>query len=517
MLANPNGQKPQGTLTDHSRSARKLIDLNDDLLWVIINDYMLKASPIATDEGNDSDVVDHVDALINLSLVCRRLREACKPMLFHRIILSENVISPDLDNNEAVLRISSYVNTLIVALPWVPDELSCLQLFPRMLQLRTVVFRLYDEGLHFDLMQGILTAPNLETLVVDNVTWRYSPAYDPDEAPVLPPLRRIIDRQRNLFRSQAEQRRLSPYDPADYTFTFRCCVLAQAQDTMEVICMPSDKLCLSFLSTCIWKSMRELVLYGDSPIPDVPFISVIQAMPNLRVLKCLSWQTEPLEICPAESAVPVQPLHLQDIILRSVLLDNPFFKMLPEDVRSLSIRANFYSPRATTYNSEELLRFLRLRTFPRLEFLETDCTVPSGDPSSLRHIGNALVSFCPNIRDLTIYCYLTRNTQSDTVYETRSDFAPFISALSQLKNLRNLRLYLQVRKSIDFEKYMTWTIELLPWLDTIGFLFYSYGRTHRRQWAVGKTDRSDGSVKLADITNVPDDPSYGIFNDYKVE
>ncbi|KAI0070962.1 hypothetical protein K474DRAFT_1712865 [Panus rudis PR-1116 ss-1] len=378
-----------------------------------------------------------------------------------------------------------------------------------MLHLRTAIFRVYNQGLHVDLIQDLLTAPNLETLVLEDVFCEESPLYDSENTPVLSPLKHIIEQQHCIRNPRFKGTFPIEYDHAGYTYELRRYILRQVHETMEIIRMPSNRLSLSILSSQTWKAMRELTLYGECPVLDAPFISVIQAMPKLRTLKCLIWSFDPIQICPVEPTAPVQIPPLQYILLRNVMLDDPFFQQLPGDLLSLSIRSNYDPPRALTFTSEEMLHFLGSQTFPHLEHLEMTVVVDSEELSLIRQFHCAFVSFCPNIQDLTICLYLS--TSADTGRAVTLLF----SALTPLRSLRQLRLDFGFLDIGDVEDYMSTTIEALPWLDTIGF--YVDSGLDDGNWVVATVDKTDGSVKLGEIHQEIPDRDYGILDKYEAE
>ncbi|KAI0073194.1 hypothetical protein K474DRAFT_243263 [Panus rudis PR-1116 ss-1] len=456
---------------------------------------------------------DGEEDLLSLSQVCRRLRDVCKPTLFRRLLCTGSVLDPEC--YDVFGRIMPYAQTIVFTLRGYPYCFgkAMQPLFPYMTRLRTVIFREYGEGLHIELIKGILTAPNLETFVLEDVVWEQSPPYYSSEAPVLAPLKRFIERQCGIFSPQSAKSDLYQYDPHGFTLWFRCDVLSQASNTMEFIRMPSDGLSLQFLATHSWPSLRELTIYGSCPVVDVPFISVLQAMPSLHTLKCLIREAVCFEICPVELAqlVDIHVPPLQDILVTNVKPADPFFQLLrSDDVVTITIIIYIEWPYDLASTGDEVLRLLRSRTFPAL--VNLDIGFFASNSSSLQQLCSSLALFCPNVRNLTIHLF------HDVGYPSAD---PIVTALTPLKGLRTLRLdmhfptvddsWREVPKLIDSS--MQRTIEVLPWLDTISFL----PNSGSRKWVVCNLEKADDSIKLGEIEHVTRDRYFGMLDQYEAE
>ncbi|KAI0071790.1 hypothetical protein K474DRAFT_569336 [Panus rudis PR-1116 ss-1] len=342
-----------------------------------------------------------VKTLSNLSLTCRQLRRACLPTLLRRcrILVRFNHTSRQHFDLQVASRISPYVQCLRLMIKEPPtramhESLRSLVLcFPR---LRTLLITECHAGLSLAVVDALLScATPIEEFVLENVVWDYDPPYNATVAPIVAPLKKYIEHQRNI----GHRIDLRGHTDTYMTF-FRLDLLRQ------------------FLASHTWNSMQELILYrGSSVVEDgTLFLPVLRAMPKLRVVKIFlptdHYRQPRLEICPPEEARSMSITPLREVTIANVAPTDHFFGLLPDDLMVLSIRETprYYFSRDwwPTYlaTPAEFAALFRSRTFTQLQHLEMAFAVVSDDTfDEEQSLYDAMVHSCPNVRSLEVHRY----------------------------------------------------------------------------------------------------------------
>ncbi|KAI0074508.1 hypothetical protein K474DRAFT_1529556 [Panus rudis PR-1116 ss-1] len=376
--------------------------LDDDILSVVIDE--LRAHPQPFRNG-----------LFSFSAACRKLRVLCEPVLFRRCrfiyVGTDETLPQDWAFYDAAFHISPHIQFLRMSIRASPlsEIFETLQaLFARLHRLQTVFLPICEPRFSLDFVKVLLSAPNLENIVIQDIIWDDPPPYDPLSVPLLSPLKRYCESQEDDSVTIRKHPRYTA-GPDIYTPAFRTELLWQAHSTIERIQIPIHPYHIQLFTSTSWDAMHELILYGLYPETAPPFIAIIQMMPNLRSLELLSW-SKLVTVCPPEMAQTAELPPLQHLLIGNVSPADPFFTLLPPNIVSLGIRdvPRAYLPillAGIPPPLSQVYQLFRSRGFPHLEHLEVVFKAPAEGYDLEEQLYASILQACPCVHSLEIHRY----------------------------------------------------------------------------------------------------------------
>ncbi|OBZ67609.1 hypothetical protein A0H81_12502 [Grifola frondosa] len=414
-------------------------------------------------ENIDEDVLylilDRIQTfgLRSTSMVSRRLRYACLPFMFRictlGFIKSGDIFPPP--------RIWSY--TRMVKLLWAPNYFPqfCANfdiLLPHLHTLHTISFKRCDKPLPWHSLQVLFSMPALQTLEMTYTQW-------PPESPF--DIKVLSSMQLSLLNFDYEGchsfwSRPKPDDLILREAHWVWWMLERSRSTLESVRMPSETTQYALMAAQTWPRLRQLILYGFSPGPDISLLSLLAVMPSLTslTLKLAQSTLQPsLLLWPRGSRRDIDLSNLRYFIISYPHPDDEIFAHLPSELRGISIRD---SPRYYIHNKcvmapnrtpllsgTDLLRMLNTRTFAALERLEIVYRADSSDSQ----LPGSIVNMFPELRFLEIHRYPSHDNERYPL--------DIVTTLSRLKKLRVLHL------NLHSSRWPSWEVIPEP-LDVLG-------------------------------------------------
>ncbi|KAJ3017402.1 hypothetical protein NUW54_g591 [Trametes sanguinea] len=437
--------------------------------------------------------------LRSLSLTCRWLRDACLDVLFERCIAYSDVLQqpteafppphlwrhirflrmigcfdcyPDLSDVESISD-STYqaVSTTACREDILADVLYAM---PRLLSV--VVEGVKERGVPWPMLKVFLSAPQLSTFDIFGRLYAGGTITSDDaffSPGAITSFRYVPQNKRVRFTSSSAEK-----------YIVRT-ILERLSTSLDVLHLPCESVPFRRLDRWDWSSLQELHLRGDGRRLleyGVPLISILCRMSHLRrlSLKLARSRSKPLgAIWPPNSAVKAIPWpELESLTMTWLHPEEQLFRHLPSTLRDLHLRVwprryypnpGFHEYRALQRLGKQLPNWVRetpsasmviqaiqscrqisLRSFD-LEYI--------ADSNDIRLLQLVARSF-PDLQYLRLYRYRRSEDMAhapvvrtilDALYRGDIDILVqecMSDALSPLRNLRALRLYLDYNRTL---------------------------------------------------------------------
>ncbi|KZV88939.1 hypothetical protein EXIGLDRAFT_722118 [Exidia glandulosa HHB12029] len=301
--------------------------------------------------------------------------------------------------------------------------------------------------------------------------------------------------------------------------------------SMEEMILPGEATRSSFLSRSPWPNLRILFLSGATPTLDVPFTSILLAMPRLESLTLSvapRQGTSPLVVCPP-GVVPLLELsNLHHFAIAFPTDTDMIFAHLTSALRTLALRdmPRYYSRKQvlrwnptspeSSYTAPILSYSSMARIFDTLDgtYLERLEIVVREDDTEARSLV-CVARCCPNLRFFELHRYRSDPDEWDDLSVVPVEH--IAQSLSVFSSLHILRVQLDFplahagySASRDLEGWNKWDrfihdqaqtmVDALPWLQSIAILCaHSGGDTAWRTWTVQREEGSKSTLILDDF------------------
>ncbi|KAL7281105.1 hypothetical protein ACG7TL_004412 [Trametes sanguinea] len=364
--------------------------------------------------------------LRTLSLTCKWVRESVKPVLFRSVLQQ----APQITWAEFLPRhLWPYVQNLAFYGKWyLPDFMrkrshtipyplhQALSEMPRLTSIS--IAYVGPSGVPWTAVATIISQPGLRSFAIMD-------SLNQEEPPntlffTAAPL--------TCYRQRMGQFRLKRYSVSNSTFL--CLVLDQPQvnQSLETLEVPSEIIPLELIPEFRWPRMKRLLLCGEDWRHEIPRTAaeLFGQMPALQelVLKLGHREGTPLlRLCPSHWTRPLPWPGLKTLTLTYPDPSDPLYSLLPDTLRSLTLRCWPRHYNADFYES----CILRRCQLSSLHTLEIEYMADAMDIDPLRTISQAF----PNLTSLTIYRYMPNDTDDVPVLEIGQALKP-LSRLTYL-------------------------------------------------------------------------------------
>ncbi|KAI9058014.1 hypothetical protein FKP32DRAFT_1660064 [Trametes sanguinea] len=474
-----------------------------------------------------------------LSTTCQYLRELSKPILFQKCVvlsrcaLKKQFVPEHLWPNVRTLKLhqEAVAGRLGGTGPPMCPFFDATFLRPllSMHALHTIHIgqcSLHEQGLPWSTMQAILSAPQLQRLVLYH--HRLAPTLFPGEELVLrAPHSRLVSFRYILAEAEGTSLRRSRYAKEEEALAL---ILETYHTTLEVVELPYEPAPVDKLCSLSWPKLRELRLRGEHP-PDKPPLAKILStqMPELRVLDLkISFPDdhapEPLFHLGSLESFPFP--YLQHLTVTFPCVDDDLYQCLPLTLRTLSIVCYRHKSLQTTlyatYNAGDfrgtswmsagdVLRTLRTCTLPHLEALEIEYCEDDQEFPLLHHIATAFTK----LSTLKLLRYRRQGPEA-----TSASMDLLVEAIASSSSLRVVYLHLDLLKCptvtwserlvcdyapSDFDTYIAGTLDptatllaqILPTsVDLIGLLLPRYDDIQWVEYGVSRCGQEASTYRI---------------------